>query len=482
MKGYQNLAVSVVSLLVCALAPAGFAYAQQVSVTAADPSAAEQGTISLDVAVSGSGFNSSASVKFLVTGTTDTGGITVKKVVVNSAKKLTATIDVAETAVVNKFDIEVALSNGRKGKGTTLFTVQAKGTGKPTLPPPPPLPPNQTCAGAPGAFPAFAYVKNRYVTVKKGGGTQAFNGSDIHITNSTASCSIVIYQGTKDSSPGDLVYRQNGTEGRIVWTQGTDIRLLKFNVVNGTVVEPLPLTSSTVYVLNYTSPSSIQGMDLSRDGKTVYYPDESRTVDFRWLDTINMVDISTCTANCTSQRVYTFPVDVGAGGLEINDSDDRIYLAIHDRVPDIRTVSFLEKQGSTWASPLLRHVISDQQDTAYATVRGLANVAIGKWDYNNNSVPRDVLTYVVEHTTGPDTIDIIDVTNCLGSGVTSCLSSGEGSVIRTGIPRSSAAFMYPPVGGPKLLTMGGGWISEVDLDSLTITTLVEGAGGVDSAD
>ena len=42
----------------------------QVTVTAADPSSAVQGTVSLDVTVTGSGFNSTASVKFLVTGTT----------------------------------------------------------------------------------------------------------------------------------------------------------------------------------------------------------------------------------------------------------------------------------------------------------------------------------------------------------------------------------------------------------------------------
>ena len=52
--------------------------APPIQVTAADPSSAAQGTLSLDVAVSGSGFDSSAIVDFLVTGTTNTGGITVQ--------------------------------------------------------------------------------------------------------------------------------------------------------------------------------------------------------------------------------------------------------------------------------------------------------------------------------------------------------------------------------------------------------------------
>src|SRR5262245_54152915 len=147
---------SIFATFVLALMPLAFATAQQVSVTAADPSSALQGTVSLDVEVTGSGFNNTANVKFFVTGTADTGGITVKKVSVGSAKKLIATIDIADSAVVNKFDIEVALSNGRKGKGTTLFAVQAKGKPQPPAPPPPPVYPEQvSCAGSPGVFPAF---------------------------------------------------------------------------------------------------------------------------------------------------------------------------------------------------------------------------------------------------------------------------------------------------------------------------------------
>lgn len=100
--------------------------APPIQVTAADPSSAPQGTISLDVAVSGNGFDSSAAVTFFVTGTTNPGGVTVKNVRFIGSKKLIATIDVADAAAVAQFDIEVRLSGGRKGKGTTLFAVQAK--------------------------------------------------------------------------------------------------------------------------------------------------------------------------------------------------------------------------------------------------------------------------------------------------------------------------------------------------------------------
>jgi hypothetical protein len=55
----------LVAVLLLALGPVGAAWAQ-VSVTAADPSSAPQGTVSLDVTISGNGFDSSAAVTFLV--------------------------------------------------------------------------------------------------------------------------------------------------------------------------------------------------------------------------------------------------------------------------------------------------------------------------------------------------------------------------------------------------------------------------------
>jgi len=124
------------SLLVLGLVPAGAALAQ-VKVTAANPSSAYQGTIALDVVVSGSGFNPSAKVQYFVSGTTNPGGITVRNVRFNSSSELVTTIDVADTADLASFDIVVTLDSGRKGKGTTLFTVKQKpnDTPLPTYPP-----------------------------------------------------------------------------------------------------------------------------------------------------------------------------------------------------------------------------------------------------------------------------------------------------------------------------------------------------------
>jgi hypothetical protein len=60
-------------------------------------------------------------------------------VVFSSSNELVTTIDVADGAVLTNFDIQVTLDSGRKGKGTTLFSVKAK----PNYTPPPTYPANR---------------------------------------------------------------------------------------------------------------------------------------------------------------------------------------------------------------------------------------------------------------------------------------------------------------------------------------------------
>jgi hypothetical protein len=137
MDTWKRTGLMCLALLALGLAPVGAAYAQ-VKVTSATPSSAAQGTISLDVVVSGSGFDRTATAQYFVSGTTNTGGITVKGTKFNSSTELVTTIEVADTAVLANFDIVVTLNSGRKGKGTTLFAVTAKSTGPaatPTYPP-----------------------------------------------------------------------------------------------------------------------------------------------------------------------------------------------------------------------------------------------------------------------------------------------------------------------------------------------------------
>jgi len=102
----------------------------EVIVGSADPSTADQGTFSLPVKITGSGFKEGASVHFLQAGTKKGGGVSVNSVLFVSGSELLATIDVAVDAVVGDYDIEVRVSRGRKGKGSTkLFTVIFKDPG-----------------------------------------------------------------------------------------------------------------------------------------------------------------------------------------------------------------------------------------------------------------------------------------------------------------------------------------------------------------
>jgi hypothetical protein len=139
------------------------AQGQQVQVTAADPPSAEQGTINLNVKITGKGFKKGAAAKFFVTGTSDTGGVQVNATAFVNSGELTANIDVADTATIANFDIQVLNSDGRGGKGTELFAVVAKGTGKP-------------CSGGVGVLLTFG---DRVDDKVQGTGANSYSGGAI---------------------------------------------------------------------------------------------------------------------------------------------------------------------------------------------------------------------------------------------------------------------------------------------------------------
>jgi hypothetical protein len=135
VNGFHRACLACLSVLVLVAVPA--IAAPPVTVTLATPASAYQGTIALDVVVSGNGFDPTAKVQYFVTGTANPGGITVKRVTFRSSKELVTTIDVADTADLANFDIQVTLDSGRKGKGTSLFSVKVKPNDEPlpTYPP-----------------------------------------------------------------------------------------------------------------------------------------------------------------------------------------------------------------------------------------------------------------------------------------------------------------------------------------------------------
>ena len=120
------LLAALIALIAAWWLPTSLAQAP-VQVSAADPAATEQGTINLNVRVTGKGFKNGAKAKWFVTGTTDTGGVTVNSTTFVSSTELSANITVSDTAVIGNFDIQVLNSDGRGGKGTELFAVTAKG-------------------------------------------------------------------------------------------------------------------------------------------------------------------------------------------------------------------------------------------------------------------------------------------------------------------------------------------------------------------
>ena len=98
--------------------------AQDVVVSAAVPDNAPQATLNLNVTIKGNGFKKGAIAKWLVTGTTDPGGVTVNSTTYVSSTDLIANINVTSDAqTLKKFDIHVMLTNGRTGKGIELFCV-----------------------------------------------------------------------------------------------------------------------------------------------------------------------------------------------------------------------------------------------------------------------------------------------------------------------------------------------------------------------
>jgi len=97
---------------------------QKIRVDSADPAFTAQGT-TLNVTIRGRGFSPGAASRFLITGTADTGRVTVNSTTFISSTTLVANVTAADDAVVSLYDIDVT-ANGRTGKGIEKFTVQRK--------------------------------------------------------------------------------------------------------------------------------------------------------------------------------------------------------------------------------------------------------------------------------------------------------------------------------------------------------------------
>ena len=249
MRMSRTFAPALLSAVLSFIAAA--AVAQQVEVTSATPAEAPQGTLSLDVTVAGNGFDSSAQVSFLVTGTINPGGIVVRKVKVTGPKKLIATIDIADTATVSKFDVEVALSGGRKGKGTSLFAVQAKT--------------NDPCAALNLDFPAFTFWR--------------WSGQDrqIYVADASGQCIRPVLTLTSDigfsGNRQKFSYPVAGTTnvGRFAWTSNDNAEMVNLIYVFTFQVTGTSISNGILQLIYDSYPMPLGSMDLSEDGTTVYF-------------------------------------------------------------------------------------------------------------------------------------------------------------------------------------------------------------------
>jgi hypothetical protein len=95
------------------------------TVESTDPASAEQDT-TLDVEVSGSGFDNGSVVDFGREGEPTPGYIKTNHTRFVGPKKLIANITIADTALVAMYDVMVTTSRGKKGIGTEMFQVKLK--------------------------------------------------------------------------------------------------------------------------------------------------------------------------------------------------------------------------------------------------------------------------------------------------------------------------------------------------------------------
>jgi hypothetical protein len=102
-----------------------------VTVTAADPDSATQDT-TLDVAVSGAGFDQGSEAQWAIAGVPSLMVHTNSTRFV-SPKKLVANITIAIDADTGRYDVIVTASTGKKGIGSELFAIKTKATDTPIV-------------------------------------------------------------------------------------------------------------------------------------------------------------------------------------------------------------------------------------------------------------------------------------------------------------------------------------------------------------
>jgi hypothetical protein len=425
MKNAFGKISSVLAVALLTIASHWVAAASPIQVTAADPASAAQGTLSLDVAVSGNGFDSSAAVAFLVTGTTNLGGITVKNVKVTGPKKLIATIDVADSAVLANFDIQVTQSGGRKGKGTSLFAVLAKVS--------------DACAAPNLDFPAFSFWR--------------WSGQDkqIYVADASGQC---IRPVLKNGSSSNFSYPVAGTTnvGRLAWIDHATPLFDNLIYVFTFQVTGTSISNGTLDLIYDSNPLPIGAPKLSQDGTIVYFtlgPAESLGPS-----RIMAIDVD----SRSLREVFVGPPD-GSGIGAVAENEDGSFFVRMDR-SDLGLSNKLLRIGASCNNPSCAVVLGEWPFGTWGADKPTANLGDNRLAY------------------------IERLSSYFGCWLVQVISDTGGPILNSAQPRYGSGILswY----GSKLLTNGykppnrqsrcdsTGMITQIDPDTSAETDLVRG--------
>jgi len=230
--------------------------AAQISVNSAAPNNTAQGTINLDVVVSGNGFKKGAKAQWFVTGTTNPGGVTVNSTTFNNSGQVTANISVSATATTGPFDIQVVNTDGRTGKGTELFAVKTKTGSACIVPAPLNIAPASTACGSASGSTCLDSTFGTATVLPPGGLVLTNTDGAISSTHDVDSAQAVFPQAMPDGTIG-VVAVGNTSNPNISGQQG--IAALRY-LANGT----LDSQFGTAGIAKFFPPSS--GVLVVRDG------------------------------------------------------------------------------------------------------------------------------------------------------------------------------------------------------------------------
>jgi len=218
----------IIGILSCFAVPRA---AAQITVTSATPNSAAQGTVNLDVIVKGNGFKKGAKAQWFVSGTTNPGGVTVNSTAFNNSGQVTANITVAADAVISGYDIQVMNTDGRTGKGTELFAVNANGNSKASCSAPAPIyPVPNACLSTVSATGCLDGGFGTNGTVVAGAGNSS---EPVAIRQQTDGKLVVIGQFNGSTAQSIEIIRYN-SDGSLDSTFGTNGILEDFTFAGGT--------------------------------------------------------------------------------------------------------------------------------------------------------------------------------------------------------------------------------------------------------